>query len=325
MINKKTAGKPALAKKPASAKKPAQKSKTPAKGTKGKSNNKKTPWGAIFWTVFFIVVAGLFFYNRDAIRRTLAESQRSNISTETVPPLPEVPPQVLSETPSPQPDVLAPQSSAANNAAEPETNKSPQSAEPAVAQQSPAAGQTIADAGPQTPAAQEIPAPQEKPVTAAPAQTSAAQTQTPAAPLNSQVQRERTMYFINIDSDGTLLRTKVNRNLPVTDSPLTDTLTALIAGPEPDEQRRGLISLIPDGTRIVSATVRGITAYINLNENFQFNTYGVEGYAGALRQIVWTATEFSNVKDVQILIEGRRIDYLGEGVWIGSPVSRDML
>jgi len=133
------------------------------------------------------------------------------------------------------------------------------------------------------------------------------------------------MYFINVDRDGSILRAKVNRSLPVTDSPLTDTLSALLAGPVMEERQKGLISLIPDGTRIMNATVRGNTAYINFNEDFQFNTYGVEGYAGSLRQVVWTATEFPNVRDVQILIEGRRIDYLGEGIWIGSPVNRDML
>ncbi|MDR0448242.1 MAG: hypothetical protein LBH07_06195 [Treponema sp.] len=41
--------------------------------------------------------------------------------------------------------------------------------------------------------------------------------------------------------------------------------------------------------------------------------------------MVLTATEFNNVKDVQILIDGKRVDYLGEGIWIGSPVGRNML
>ena len=101
-----------------------------------------------------------------------------------------------------------------------------------------------------------------------------------------------------------------------------DSLNSLLAGPNADEKRRGLMSLIPANTKIISATVRGNTAYINFNDEFLFNTYGVEGYAAQIRQIVWTATEFSNVSDVQILIEGRRIDYLGEGIWIGSPLSR---
>jgi spore germination protein GerM len=106
---------------------------------------------------------------------------------------------------------------------------------------------------------------------------------------------------------------------------MLDVLQSLLQGPSAEERHRGLISLIPQGTRIINATVRGETAYINFSEEFQYNTYGVEGYAAQLKQVVWTATEFSNVKDVQILIEGRRVDYLGESVWIGSPLSRDML
>jgi spore germination protein GerM len=106
---------------------------------------------------------------------------------------------------------------------------------------------------------------------------------------------------------------------------MTDAIRELIAGPSADEKNQGLISLIPPGTRILSATVRGTTAYISFSEDFQYNSYGVEGYAGQLRQVIFTATEFSNVNDVQILIEGRRIDYLGEGVWIGSPLGREAL
>jgi spore germination protein GerM len=106
---------------------------------------------------------------------------------------------------------------------------------------------------------------------------------------------------------------------------MLDVLQRLLQGPSAEEQRRGLQSFIPPGTKVLSASVRGSTAYISFSEEFQFSTFGVEGYAAQLRQVVWTATEFSTVKDVQILIEGRRVDYLGESVWIGSPIGRDML
>ena len=137
--------------------------------------------------------------------------------------------------------------------------------------------------------------------------------------------RERALYFIQVDRGGHIIRVRVTRRLPVSDFPMTDMLQALIAGPTAEERNRGLISLIPPATRILSATVRDNTAYINFNEDFQYNTYGVEGYMGQLRQIVFSATEFPNVEDVQILIEGRRVEYLGEGIWIGSPLSREML
>jgi spore germination protein GerM len=141
-----------------------------------------------------------------------------------------------------------------------------------------------------------------------------------------RVVKKRTLYFVKIDSDGTLVRTAVIRSLSDSDSPMTDVLSVLIKGPTADEKKRGLDSLIPTGTRLLSATVRGSTAYLSFSEEFQFNTYGVEGYAAQLRQVVWTATEFSNIQNVQILINGRHLDYLGgDGIWIGTPLSRDTL
>jgi len=103
---------------------------------------------------------------------------------------------------------------------------------------------------------------------------------------------------------------------------MLDTLNSLLAGPTAEEKRRGLVSFIPANTKIRSATIRGSTAYISFSEEFQYNTYGSEGYAAQLREIIWTATEFSTVSDVQFLIEGKRVDFLAEGIYIGSPVSR---
>lgn len=143
----------------------------------------------------------------------------------------------------------------------------------------------------------------------------------PAAEL-----RKRTIWLVRLDSDGTLVRTRSERELQASDSPLKDSLNALLAGPLPVEKNKGLDTLIPQGTTLISVIVRGTTAYINLSEHFLFNTYGIEGYAAQLKQIIWTATEFPTVKDVQILIEGRRVDYLGsEGIFIGSPLSRGNL
>jgi spore germination protein GerM len=136
---------------------------------------------------------------------------------------------------------------------------------------------------------------------------------------------ERSVYLIRVDGDGSIVPTRIRRSLPASDSPMKDALEAVIKGPQTDEDKKGLRSFIPKNVKILKAEVRGSTAYITFNEEFLINTYGIEGYAAQLRQIVWTATEFSNVKDVQILIEGKRIDYLGEGLWIGSPISREVL
>lgn len=153
---------------------------------------------------------------------------------------------------------------------------------------------------------------------------------TPAVPVAAQpvnpppagASRDRMFYFIRVDGDGAILRSPVTRAVKVSNSPLTDTLRILLQGPTAEEQRRGLITLIPPGTKLLSAQVRGSTAYISFSEEFQFNTYGMEGYVAQLREIIWTVTEFPNIADVQILIEGRIVEYLGERIKIGSPLSR---
>ena len=135
--------------------------------------------------------------------------------------------------------------------------------------------------------------------------------------------REASLCFIVVDSDGTISRRIVKRSLAKSDSPMTDAINALLAGPLPSEQSKDCMTLIPSGTKLLGASVKDGVAVLNFNENFEFNSVGVEGYIAQLMQIVYTATEFPTVKSVQFLIEGKRKDYLGsEGQWIGSPLSR---
>jgi spore germination protein GerM len=135
----------------------------------------------------------------------------------------------------------------------------------------------------------------------------------------------RTLYFIQVAQDGAILRSRVTRTVPASSSPLLEAIQMLVKGTNADEQGKGLVSLIPANTRILSVILRGETAYIDMSEEFQYNSHGVEGYAAQLHQIVWTATEFSSVKNVQLLFEVRRVDWLGVGIWIGSPLNRTSL
>ncbi|MDR2445075.1 MAG: GerMN domain-containing protein, partial [Spirochaetaceae bacterium] len=259
----------------------------------------KKPASFVFWTLFFIVIISLFFLNLQLIRSNVQHTglldrlfNKPDVveAEDPPPPLPELPPHApppagsVEELPAP--------------ATQPE--------EPPP------------DAGPvEPPAGTEDGSSRSGP--SAPAITPAE----PPATAPSVASRDRSLYFIEVDGDGAILRIRVIRPMPATDSPLADTIQLLLQGPTVDERNRGLITLIPPATRFLSAQVRGSTAYLSFSEDFQFNTYGVEGYIGQLRQIIWTATEFPNIADVQILIEGRRIDYLGERIAIGSPLDRN--
>ncbi len=157
----------------------------------------------------------------------------------------------------------------------------------------------------------------------APEAPASSQTQAvPQAPASST--RTGLLYFVKIEEDGLIASREVKRGIPSTDSPLTDSLGALLAGPNEGEIRAGLVSLIPRGTKILGVRLQGSTAVINLSEAFMYNQYGKEGYQAQLKQLVYTATAFPNVQDVQVLIEGQKKEYLGgEGVYVGSSLSRN--
>ena len=149
-----------------------------------------------------------------------------------------------------------------------------------------------------------------------------AQAALPPQPVPPET-RERGIYLVRIEDDGAVLHlARVARNLGDSGSPLTDTLNALLAGPTPEEAALGFVSFIPPDVRLISARVELGTAFVNFNEDFRYNTRGSEGFTQQVRQVVWTATEFPNVGEVQILIGGSRVEFLHHGVGIGSPISR---
>jgi spore germination protein GerM len=300
--------------------------------TRGKATGKSLVY--LFWFVFFVVILLLFIINWKTIRDTVnntglidrvtrrtAESSDENPagnsaeSPEDVPATGNEAPPVSVVIPKPSGDIT-------DNDAGP---ASPQSAEPAATAPEPATAipkSAENTAPPTTPAAEPAKPPEPASRPPEPAQPTAKPASSTAAPVPKTV--NRSIYFIKFDEEnGVILRTKVSRTLPVTDSPLLDALNALLRGTTAAEEKQELRSLIPPGTRVLSATVRGSTAYVSFSEDFQFNVNGIEGYIAQLQQLIWTITEFPNVNDVQFLIEGRRVDYLGEGIRIGGPLSRN--
>lgn len=136
---------------------------------------------------------------------------------------------------------------------------------------------------------------------------------------------ELQLCFVEIDSEGSVVRKIVKRSIPKDDSPLSTAIKLLLKGPDASlAAEKNCQSLIPAGTKLLSIKIQSGVAYLDFSEDFEINPFGVEGYNAQLMQIVYTATSFSTVKSVQFLIEGEKKEYLGsEGQWIGSPLSRN--
>ena len=152
------------------------------------------------------------------------------------------------------------------------------------------------------------------------AETKTAEEQVKSIPATMKLK----LFFIDILADGSFTRHEVARVMKKSDSPLMDSIRAIIAGPNADEEKSGCKTFVNPSTRLLGASVKDGVATLNFSESFESNQYGVEGLIVQLQQVVFTATAFPTVNSVQIIIEGEKKDYLGEeGVWIGSPLNRN--
>jgi len=145
-----------------------------------------------------------------------------------------------------------------------------------------------------------------------------------SAPENPDPPKKATLYWIKVSDDGQIHLQKAVRQIRMGDSPMSSAIRALLRGPNADELNASIQTLVPTGTQLLSAYVQNRVAFLNFSEEFQFNTLGTEGLKAQLRQIVFTATEFETVESVQILINGKHVQYLGgDGFFVGKPIGRN--
>jgi spore germination protein GerM len=256
--------------------------------SKGKGN--QMPASTAFRLFLLIVMIIAFFTLVQIIKKNVTLTRKTTETEQQQEQPPEQTPTITAQTPP----VKQP---------EKEPDKAPAAQPQAQTQEKPQTEKPSTPVQPSTPPA---------PVSTPPAQTSPPD----AKPAET---RDRSIYLIQETNMATV---KVNRKLNVSDTPLKDSINALLTGPTADERRRGMESLVPEGSKLISVKVEGSTAVLDFNQEFRYNTRGIEGCAAQIKQIVWTATEFSNVQDVQFLIEGKKVDFLSEGVTIRSPIGR---
>jgi spore germination protein GerM len=285
-----------------------------------KKNKSKASLGCLFWIAFILLIIVLFFFNKSNISKALESSgandlfsngkKGTELNGNSAEP---VVPQINTK------DDLVVIQEGGDGSETPEAPKTTVTTEkaPTTKTEPKTVAKTTVEKTTSTPTAKTAPATKTATTNkTAPATTTAKQT-TPAT-------RSATIFLVVIDPDGKVTRKEVKRDVAKTDSPLSEALASLFAGTKESESAKGYRSLIPEGTRLLSAIVKDGVATINVSEEFQFNQYGIEGYLGQLAQVVFTATSFSTVKSVQFLVEGQRREYLGaEGVWIGTPLTRN--
>lgn len=159
-----------------------------------------------------------------------------------------------------------------------------------------------------------------------PGATEPAAAEEPEPPLPTAPNTYR-LYFLKLSPEGRLEPSAFVRELPAGSTPLGATIRALLLGPTLQDKAQGALTMIPQGTKLLSLRIKDRIALVSLSSEFEHNASGLEGIAGQLRELVWTATQFGTVDGVQVLIEGQYRDFLGdsEGIFLSEPLTRASL
>lgn len=132
--------------------------------------------------------------------------------------------------------------------------------------------------------------------------------------------RNASLYYISLNAAGEPVVQKTSVKIGYNSSPLTRTIENLFQGIGISSN---LMTLVPPGTRLNEVWIKDGIAFIDVTDAVQFNPMGRAGHLAMLEQLVYTATEYSTVKGVQLLINGNKKDFLGsEGVSIKTPLKR---
>jgi len=103
------------------------------------------------------------------------------------------------------------------------------------------------------------------------------------------------------------------------DDKYTATLKALLDG----TKEKGLATIVPKQAKIKSVKVQGDTAIVDFDDNlikkFIGGSTGEEMLIGS---IVNTLTEFKEIKKVQLLVEGKKIESISGHLDLSQPVER---
>ena len=102
----------------------------------------------------------------------------------------------------------------------------------------------------------------------------------------------------------------------------TAAVDALLAGPNVEERGSGLLSAVPEGTRLLGIGIRNGIASVDLTSEYQSGG-GSHSMQLRLGQVVYTLTQFPTVQKVRFLLDGTPVNvFSGEGIVLDHAVGR---
>lgn len=144
-------------------------------------------------------------------------------------------------------------------------------------------------------------------------------TEQPQQAGNVATKPEQTMQLVvyHATKDAMYLVPETHK-VPVNSQPARTAMELLQAGPKNSE----LVGVMPEGTKINKVTVKEHIAYVDFNDKLIKKGGGSASEILLVGAIVNTLTEFPDIQQVQILVNGKKIDTISGHMDTSEPLSR---
>ncbi|MGL5514336.1 MAG: GerMN domain-containing protein [Sporomusa sp.] len=107
--------------------------------------------------------------------------------------------------------------------------------------------------------------------------------------------------------------------VPVNSRPARTAMEFLLAGPKSSE----LVGVMPPGVKLKNLSIKDHVAYVDFNDAIiKNNTGGSASEILLVGAIVNTLTEFPDIQQVQILVDGKKVETISGHLATGEPLSR---
>lgn len=129
-----------------------------------------------------------------------------------------------------------------------------------------------------------------------------------------------TKVTIYLKAPGEDLLVPVTRSVPPGEDPPTAALRAVVAGPQAGERAE---AVLPAAVKVLSVQQKEGTATADFSGDITRMNVGSMGEALAVAAIANTLTEFPGIRQVQILVEGKKVESLAGHVDVSRPLTRN--
>jgi len=137
-----------------------------------------------------------------------------------------------------------------------------------------------------------------------------------AANENGKV--EISLYFSDQNGDYLL---EEKREIAMAPGLARATVKELIAGPK----TKGFLKTIPEGTQLIDISLENGLCRVDLSKEFKENHWGgSSGEILTVYSLVDTLTQFTTIDQVEILVEGQKVETLAGHMDLSAPVMRNM-